>query len=142
MTRKLDSALWVVRPKFGAAGGPDEIVLSDEGNARAFSVGAQVRQGPAAEALEALYSVGGTGFLSVRVGARLTPTAFGKIDQLAWGRLRSLGYVESIVSEPGMHESGVRLTEAGMTAVQNGLRERERFLYEVRGRVTAGVGIA
>lgn len=124
---KTDSSLWTVRQRFGVAGGPDEIALTDEGNARAFSVGAQVKRGKAAEALEALESAGGQGALSERHGARITPTDLGKFDQVAWGHLRSLGYVESLYDG----EDGVRLTDAGRQAVKNGRAERERLLARV-----------
>lgn len=31
-----DPSLWTVRRAFGPAGGPDEVILTDEGNARAW----------------------------------------------------------------------------------------------------------
>lgn len=127
-----DPALWTVRRKFGVAGGPDEIVLTEEGEARAFSVGAQVRRGPAAEALLALWSAQGEGYLSVARGTRLRVTPLGRYDQIAWGILRSLGYVESVPREEGAHEDGVRLTEAGKRAVWAGLQERRSLLERCR----------
>lgn len=122
---KTDPALWTTRRAFGVAGGPDEVVLTDEGNALAFSLGAQVRRGPPAEALEALF-VAHDGYLAVRgEGARLKRTELGRFDQVAWGRLRVLGMVESFQDERG---DGVRLTEAGRRAVENGRAERQRLL--------------
>ena len=128
--KKTDPRLWTRRRRFGIAGGPDEIVLTDDGDAKAFSVGAQVRRGPAADALEALAIVGGQGLLSVRTnGARYQSTELGRFDQCAWGHLRSLGYVESIPSDldKGIGD-GVRLTEAGKRAVESGKEARGRLL--------------
>jgi hypothetical protein len=127
-TPKTDPALWTVRRKFGVAGGPDEIALTEEGEARAFSVGAQVRRGPAAEALLALWSAQGEGYLSTARGSRLQVTPLGRYDQIAWGHLRSLGYVESIPREEGAHEDGVRLTEAGKAAAWAGILEQRSLL--------------
>jgi hypothetical protein len=121
-----DRALWTRRRVFGAAGGPDEVALTDEGLARAFSVGAQVRRGPAVEALRTLAALGGEGLLSNRHGARLTPTALGHFDQITWGYLRDRGYVESVGSE------GVRLTAAGHRAVADGHAEQESLLARCR----------
>lgn len=131
--RKVDPCLWTKRPRFGVAGGPDEIVLTDKGNAKAFSVGAQVRQGLASAALEALADAGGQGVLAIRThGAHYKPTKLGRFDQLAWSRLLALGYVEFIPPEManGILEfaDGVRLTEAGKRAVENGKEERIRLL--------------
>lgn len=128
--RKVDPCLWTTRRRFGVAGGPDEIVLTDEGNAKAFSVGARVRRGQASEALEALASAGGHGLLSVRVdGARYRATELGRFDQVAWGHLRALGYVESTPPEQDKGiADGVRLTDAGRHAVENGKEERIRLL--------------
>ncbi len=125
-----DPALWTTRRRFGVAGGPDEIALSDEGNARAFSVGAQVRRGGPAEALEALWSAQGEGHLSVRgEGARIKRTELGRFDQLAWGYLRVRGLVESYQDERG---DGVRLTEAGKKAAWAGIEERKHLLERCR----------
>ena len=118
----IDPALWTVRPAFGVAGGPDEIVLTDEGLARAFTVGAQVRRGAAAEALAALAAAGGTGLTSTLVGARHVLTALGRFDQVAWGHLRTLGYIESF------ERDGVRLTDRGLAAVERGLDEQRSLL--------------
>jgi hypothetical protein len=124
-----DPALWTVRRRFGAAGGPDEVVLTEEGAARAFSVGAQVRRGPAADALLALWQAAGEGFLCVRRPGtnRLELTTLGRFDQVAWGHLRSIGYVESILPDDD-HGDGVRLTDRGKAAAWNGIQERERLL--------------
>lgn len=124
---RTDPALWTTRPAFGVAGGPDEVVLTDEGLARAFSVGAQVRRGGPAEALEALWSVQGNGYLSLRLegGPRIRRTALGRFDQLSWGHLRALGLVEPFQDSSG---DGVRLTEAGKAAAWAGIEERERLL--------------
>lgn len=118
-----DSALWTVRPAFGVAGGPLEVVLSVEGNARAFSVGAQVRRGAASEALEALSM--SDGYLTIRSGSRLNRTALGRFDQITWGYLRDLGFAVSFQDERG---DGVRLTEHGQRAVQAGIAERLSLL--------------
>ncbi len=117
-----DPALWTTRRVFG----PDEVVLTDEGHARAFSVGAQVRRGACAEALEALAEEGGEGYTSVLVGTRHTLTALGRYDQIAWGHLRALGYVESF------DRDGVRLTERGRSAVRRGRDERDSLLERCR----------
>lgn len=132
-----DRALWTVRRAFGVAGGPDEVALTEEGMARAFSVGAQVRRGDCAEALEALWSALGEGYLSVREGARLRLTALGRFDQIAWGHLRALGYVESIPPTTD-HEEGVRLTEAGKRAAWDGTQERRALLTRCQKEVNDG----
>lgn len=130
MTPSTDPALWTVRRRFGVAGGPDDIVLTDEGNERAFQVGAQVRRGGPAEALEALWSAQGDGYLSVRgEGARIKRTALGRFDQIAWGHLRARGLVESFQDNDG---DGVRLTEAGKRAAWEGIEERKRLLERCR----------
>lgn len=130
-TTKTDPALWLTRPAFGVAGGPDEVVLSTEGLARAFSVGAQVRRGPAADALGALSAAGGAGLLSVADGSRLRRTDLGRFDQLAWGHLRALGYVESFDRE------GVRLTATGRGAIDRA-REEQAYLLERCKRAASG----
>ncbi len=135
--RSTDPALWTVRPQFGVAGGPDEIALTQEGEERAFSVGAQVRRGPAARALLDLWCARGIGRLSTRLGSRLTPTELGRYDQIVWGYLRELGYVESIPSEPGVHEDGVRLTAAGRAAAYAGIQQQAALLARCR-RAAAG----
>lgn len=123
---KTDISLWTTRRAYGVAGGPDEIVLSEEGSARAFSVGAQVRRGGPAEALEALWSDHGEGYLSVRgEGARMNRTELGRFDQIAWGHLRALDFV---ISFQDMNGDGVRLTEVGKRAAWNGVQERQRLL--------------
>ena len=128
-----DPALWTVRRRFGVAGGPDEVVLTDEGNARAFSVGAQCRAGKPSQALKLLADVGGAGQFSTRSGSRLTPTDLIRFDSGVWSYLRERGYVESMPPE------GVRLTEAGRRAVQGGLEEQKRLL--VRCKQAAGAKI-
>ena len=126
-----DPALWSARPRFGVAGGPVEIVLTDEGDMRAFSVGAAVRRGGPAEALSALWSAQGEGHLSVRgEGARIKRTELGRYDQVAWGYLRVRGLVESFQDDQG---DGVRLTEAGKRAAWDGCQERERLLERCKG---------
>ena len=125
-----DPALWTRRPVFGVAGGPIEVVLTDEGDSRAFSVGAQVRRGGPAEALEALWIAGGEGHLTVRGdGARLKRTELGRFDQIAWGHLKSLGLVGAFQDHLG---DGVRLTDAGRRAAQGGAEERTRLLARCR----------
>jgi hypothetical protein len=121
-----DHALWTVRRKFAAAGGPDEITLTEEGNARAFAVGAKIKRGASAEALEALWSAVGEGYLSVRgEGARMKRTVLGRFDQIAWGYLKVRGLVEAFQDEKG---DGVRLTEEGKRRVWDGLEERRYLL--------------
>lgn len=121
-----DPALWTTRRRFGVAGGQDEIVLTDEGRLRAFSVGSQVRRGGPAEALEALWATQGEGYLAVRgEGARIKRTELGRFDQIAWGHLRARGLVESFQDE---HGDGVRLTENGKRAAWNGIAERGSLL--------------
>lgn len=125
-----DPALWIRRPAFGVAGGPTEVALTDEGKERAFSVGAQVRLGGPSEALRALASGGGDGYLSVREGCRLWQTfALGRFDQIAWGHLRALGLVESFLNERG---DGVRMTELGKRAADAGYEETHRLLERCR----------
>lgn len=132
-TMKTDAALWTTRRVFGAAGGPDEIALTAEGLGRAFSVGAQVRRGGPAEALEALWSAQGAGYLSTRNGVRLIRTELGRFDQIAWGHLRALGFVESFQDEQG---DGVRLTKAGKDAAWAGISERSHLLDRCRNAAT------
>lgn len=123
---RVDPTLWTVQPVFGPAGGPDEVVLTDEGLARAFSVGAQVRRGPAAEALEALAAAGGAGLLVSWSGPRAHREPLGRFDQIAWGHLKALGYVEADGTD------GVRLTPKGHAAVRAGYEERCYFLERCR----------
>ena len=137
MSVKTDPALWVSRRVFGVAGGPDEIVLTDEGNQRAFSVGAKVRRGGPAEALEAL-SGQGEGYLSVRDDGntmRIRRTELGRFDQIAWGYLRLRGLVVSFQDERG---DGVRLTTAGERAVEAGVEERRYLLDRCRDAARGG----
>lgn len=129
--RPTDPALWCSIPVFGVAGGPNKIVLSTEEEARAFSVGAQVRQGPAAEALAALFAIGGEGLLSKLDGAKLRRTELGRFDQVAWGHLRALGYVESV------DRDGVRLTTAGRAAASDGRAEQARLLERCKTAAAA-----
>lgn len=125
-----DPSLWYSRPRFGVAGGTDEIVLTDEGNMRAFSVGASVRRGGPAEALSDLWSSQGEGYLSVRgEGARISRTELGRFDQVAWGYLRAQGLVESFQDDQG---DGVRLTEAGKRAAWYGCQEQKHLLERCR----------
>ena len=125
VTPNTDTALWTTRPAFDVAGGPIKVVLTDEGMARAFSVGAQVRRGAPAEALSALTSAGGSGSLSERAGIRLRPTELARFDMTAWGVLMDLGYCERWYSDDG---DGVQLTDAGRVAVTNGHAEQARLL--------------
>jgi len=121
-----DPALWTFRRAFGVAGGPDEIVLTEEGNDRAFSVGAQVKRGAPAKALEMLWAAFGEGYLSVRgEGARWKRTDLGRFDQIAWGYLRVRGLVESFHDDNG---DGVRLTEEGKRRAWSGVEERRHLL--------------
>ncbi len=125
-----DPDLWITRPVFGAAGGRDEIVLTAEGDARAFSVGAGIRRGGPAEALSALWSAHGTGYLSIRGdGARIERTDLGRFDQVAWGYLRDRVLVESFHDTVG---DGVRLTADGKRAAAEGTQERLRLLARCR----------
>lgn len=130
MTVSTDAALWTRRPAFGVAGGPDEIVLTSEGEMRAFSVGASIRRGGPAEALLALWASQGEGILSVRNGARMTRTELGRHDQVAWGHLRARGLVESFQDAHG--NDGVRLTDAGGRACRDGADERTYLLDRCR----------
>ena len=68
----VDPELWKKSPRFGVAGGPETLMLTEEGEARVFSVGAKVRQGPSADALRALAARGGEAFLEE---ARAAPSA-------------------------------------------------------------------
>jgi len=125
-----DPTLWTKRPKFGTAGGPVEVVLTEEGRSRAFAVGARLVRGEASRALELLWAHGGDAIYSRQVPGtvRLELTDIGRINQIAWGYLRSKGYVESFASVQGSHGGGVRLTEAGFAAVKSGEDERARLL--------------
>lgn len=121
----VDPALWTIAPAFGVAGGPLEHQLTAAGRARAFSVGARVREGAPAEALEALANAGGEGLLTERDGSRHRLTELGRFTQIAWGRLRALGLVESV-------PDGVRLTAFGWLAWTRGKAERVSLLERVR----------
>jgi len=130
-----DPALWEIRPKFGVAGGPDELALTDEGSARAYAVGARIRQGVWTSALEALSHTQGRGRLEERsVGARIKRTHLGRFDALVWGYLMARGLVESFRDDIG---DGVQLTEKGERAHKAGEEERVRLLE--RCRRAAGV---
>lgn len=130
MTKQLtDPALWTTRPVYGVAGGPLEIVLTEEGMQRAFSVGAQVRRGPPLEAMLQLAMLGGRGALSERNGAKLKPSRLGRFHMQAWCVLEELGYVDR------WHDGGVdgmRITPRGELAVRNGYAEQSRLLERCR----------
>ena len=130
----VDSSFWHTEAAFGVAGGPLVHKLTAAGRERAFCVGARVRAGAGAVALELLYTRGGEGRFGHRVsGARYQPSDLVRFDQVAWGYLRSLGYVESIAPD---HEAGlgdgVRLTKAGRLAVERGNDERRSLLERIR----------
>lgn len=130
MRGSVDPALWTVRRVFGVAGGPDEIVLTAAGSERAFSVGAQVKPGAPARALEALATHGGVAALAEKRGSKHLLTQMGRdFDNVVWGYLREKGYVESFYAEG---EDGVRLTPAGRRAVERGYEERADLLERVR----------
>jgi hypothetical protein len=121
-----DPSLWTTRRKFGVAGGPSEVVLTDEGDARAFSVGAQVRRAHGA-ALELLASRGEGQFSNPRPGsARHDVTDLGRFDQITWGYLREKGYAEALAP------NGIRITPRGRTAAERGIEERARLLDRCR----------
>ena len=134
MTTNTDPALWTTRPAHGVAGGPLEVVLTEEGRQRAFSVGAQVRRGAPSEALLALVGAGGSALLLERVGTRGSLTTLGKVGMPVWGVLVALGYVEEWHDASG---DGVRLTDAGRRAVDSGHREQERLLERCRRAAAA-----
>jgi hypothetical protein len=130
----VDPALWCWRNTFGSAGGGLVLDLTDEGRARAFSVGARVRRGPPADALRALATLGGEAALSVRLPGHSTmrPTDLGRrFGGEAWGRLRALGYVRTVEGD-AVRLDVVRLTTAGEQAVRDGYREQESLLRRVR----------
>jgi hypothetical protein len=129
-----DPALWAIRPKFGVAGGPDVLALTDEGSARAYSVGARIRQGAWTNATEALWQAQGRAHLEERVGARIKRTSLGRFDALVWGYLIARGLVESFHDDIG---DGVQLTAKGERAHRSGEEERVRLL--ARCRHAAGV---
>jgi len=131
--KDVDDALWTIQRKFGVAGGPDELVLTQEGMDRAWSVGAQVKQGRASKALELLWTMGGEGVKQkfYGYGNKSQLTQLGEFSEIVWGELRALGYVESFDRE------GVRLTEAGRRACKNGIQQREYLLRRCRENYTA-----
>ena len=126
-----DPSLWTTRRTFGPAGGPDVIVLTDEGNARAFSVGAQVKRVHAA-ALQLLAERGEGQFSTRRLGsARHDVTDLGRVDQITWGYLREKGYAESVAP------NGIRITPAGRVAYVRGIAERASLLARCRAASVA-----
>lgn len=127
-----DPSLWRKRPAFGVAGGPDVVVLTDDGMARAMSVGAQVRLSAAKALLELMKAElgdGQTAYLSLRDGSRMVCTDLGRITQIEWGYLRELGLAVSFSNEKG---DGVSLTEQGCRAVWAGILESQRLLERCR----------
>jgi hypothetical protein len=111
-------------------------VLSDEGNARAYAVGARIRRGVWTSALEALWQANGRGALEVRsVGARIRRTRLGEYDGLVWSYLAARGLVEFF--KDAENNDGVQLTEKGEQAHRAGEDERARLLE--RCRRAAGV---
>lgn len=124
-----DPALWEIRPKFGVAGGPDELVLTEEGDERAYSVGACIRRGPWSAALEELWHAQGRGHTKLRFGARINCTHLGRFNAIVWGYLMARGLVESFRDAQG---DGVQLTEKGERAHRAGEEERERLLKRCR----------
>jgi len=128
----VDPSLWRVQRKFGVAGGPDEIVLTDEGRICSFRIGAKVGQ-KEAEALLALNAQGGSGYLEEPAGGarwKMTDLLL-HWDMLVWGKLKKIGYVERIAPEPGVHGEMVKLTSKGMAAVEDGFAEQERLLSRI-----------
>lgn len=135
-TPNTDTALWMVRPMFGPAGGADEIVLTPEGMLRAFAVGAQARRGGPAEAMMALHAAGGSAHLSERTGTKMVPTEMGRSHSMAaWGVLMERGYCERWYDATG---DGVRLTTSGVSATANGIAEQGRLLERCRRAATRG----
>lgn len=131
-----DPALWTIRPVFGVAGGPDDVVLTQEGMLRAFSVGAQARRGGPAEAMMDLHAAGGSAQLSERTGTKMVPTEMGRRhNMLAWGVLMERGYCERWYDATG---DGVRLTASGASAAANGVAEQGRLLERCRRAATRG----
>jgi hypothetical protein len=123
-----DPALYDVRSCFGPAGGPDQVVLSPEGEALAFRLGTGLSRRCAA-ALLALSS-DPTGLLCTKAGSRFSPTDLcRRFSALDWTPLARLGLVESFFSAAG---DGVRLTLAGRDAVQRGREEQARLLERCR----------
>jgi len=130
----VDPTLWTIRPAFGVAGGPDEIVLTDAGLSRAYSVGAQVREGAPSQALEALDNAGGSAYLETGCAGKVYPTEIAKhFDRCAWAVLKRLGYVEPIAPnhDRGTGE-GVRLTVVGRNAAMAGECARLELIARVR----------
>lgn len=124
-----DPSLFTVRPKFGCAGGPDEVVLTDKGAELAFAVGARLQQGPASAALLELHH--GSGYLlKSRDGARLYATPLlERFNMLIWGALQERGYAERFKDRRG---EGFSLTAEGRDAVRRGFAEQERLLDRCR----------
>ena len=116
--------LGAVVSRFGVAGGPGVVVLSERNAVNAFALAARLPVGsPAVAALLALAAEGGEAALTVCIGARLTLTPFGRIYIAAGPVLGfyGLGYVES-------EGEVVRLTASGREAVARGRRGQERIL--------------
>jgi hypothetical protein len=128
----IDPMLWTIRSTHSVAGGPVEVVLTEEGRQRAFSVGAQVRRGDPLSAFMALAGQGGVAALVTRVGSQASLTDLGRLHASTWAYLAELGYVERWHGADG---DGVRLTDAGRVAVQRGYNEQARLLE--RSRVAA-----
>jgi hypothetical protein len=141
----VDPTFWKKQRKFGPAGGPDELVLTTEGDLRSFVVGAQVTP-KEAEYLIALSNAGGAVYLDDKDpnSAKVFRTEFGKkyYDSLVWGKLKSRDYVAAIPPEFHYHGyvkqgEGVKLTSKGEAAVRAGREEQDRLLERVR-RVHGG----
>ena len=133
-----DESLYTIRPRFGVAGGPDIVFLTEKGNEKAFSVGAQV-SGKVAEALQLLAQKGGEGYFSMpSTGSRVVATDLAlKFDQIVWGRLRAMGYAERIDPVRVEHGDGILLTRDGEQAIARGHEEQERLLARCRAVAVA-----
>ena len=131
----VDPALWTERAAFGVAGGPIVRVLTDAGNKRAFSVGAQIKP-ECVDLLIGLNAEGGEALFTKRRegSARIALTDFGRKfnDHLFWGCITAKGYAERFVTEQG---DGIRLTDKGRAAVLDGYSEQQALLVRVRQEV-------
>lgn len=128
---KVDSSLWKVRPKFGVAGGPDKVTLTQAGLDRAAKVATGLTP-KAVEVLEGLPVTGEPVLIEQRVGPTVRLTPFGRmLDPRSRGLLKEKGLME-LAFDPNRQERAYSLTLKGKEALQSIQVEQANLLARVK----------